>query len=217
METSLFTNTQTASTASPSIGSALGGAPSDLFMKLLVAQIKNQNPLEPTDPSQFVNQLTQMSQMESMQKLASQGSANATTLDSLQVLALGAQVGSQVRVRSESVKLSGELVQAGFTLQSPSAQVTLVLTAADGSEQRVALGTHAAGTTQFSIDPAKLGLANGTYGMRIETDSKETPALDIGGTLTSVKLSSSGGVVVDVRNVGEVPVTSIIQFNGKQA
>jgi flagellar hook assembly protein FlgD len=29
--------------------------PRDMFTKLLVAQIQNQDPLSPTDPSQFVN------------------------------------------------------------------------------------------------------------------------------------------------------------------
>ncbi|RZI59199.1 MAG: hypothetical protein EOP37_12495, partial [Rubrivivax sp.] len=44
-------------------------ATSSLFTTLLVAQIKNQDPLSPQDPSQFVSQLTQLSQVESMQKL----------------------------------------------------------------------------------------------------------------------------------------------------
>ena len=34
------------------------------FLKLLVAQIKNQNPLNPTDGVQFLTQLTQFSQLE---------------------------------------------------------------------------------------------------------------------------------------------------------
>lgn len=36
------------------------------FLKLLVAQIKNQNPLTPTDPVQFVGQLTQYSELEQL-------------------------------------------------------------------------------------------------------------------------------------------------------
>lgn len=218
MQTSLLTNPQTgsASAASP-LASVLGNAPSDVFMKLLVAQVKNQNPLEPTDPSQFVNQLTQLSQMESLQKLASQASANATMMESLQTLALGAQVGSQVRVRSDRVTLAGEPVQGGFTLQNANAQVTLVLIGPDGSERRVPLGTHEAGAAQFTIDPVKLGLPAGTYGLRVETSSEETPAVEVAGKLSGIKLSASGGVVIDVLNVGELPVTSITQINGSQA
>jgi flagellar basal-body rod modification protein FlgD len=48
-----------ATTASPST------APSEqMFLQLLVAQIKNQDPTSPSDPSQFVAQLAQFSQLE---------------------------------------------------------------------------------------------------------------------------------------------------------
>ena len=36
----------------------------DTFLKLLVAQLKNQSPLNPTDGTQFVAQLAQFSQLE---------------------------------------------------------------------------------------------------------------------------------------------------------
>ena len=41
-----------------------GLANENTFLQLLVAQIKNQNPLNPTDGTQFVSQLAQFSQLE---------------------------------------------------------------------------------------------------------------------------------------------------------
>ena len=38
----------------------------DTFLKLLVAQIKNQDPTNPTDATQFVGQLTQYSELEQL-------------------------------------------------------------------------------------------------------------------------------------------------------
>ena len=38
----------------------------DMFLQLLVAQIQNQDPLSPMDPTQFVSQLAQFSEMEQM-------------------------------------------------------------------------------------------------------------------------------------------------------
>jgi flagellar basal-body rod modification protein FlgD len=35
-----------------------------MFLNLLVAQIQNQDPLNPTDSAQFVSQLTQISELE---------------------------------------------------------------------------------------------------------------------------------------------------------
>lgn len=38
----------------------------DIFMKLLVAQLRHQNPLSPADGIEFMTQLTQFSQLEQM-------------------------------------------------------------------------------------------------------------------------------------------------------
>lgn len=38
----------------------------DVFMKLLVAELKNQNPLSPADGTEFMSQLTQFSELEQM-------------------------------------------------------------------------------------------------------------------------------------------------------
>ncbi|MBM3723891.1 MAG: hypothetical protein FJW40_00490 [Acidobacteria bacterium] len=43
-----------------------GAQSKEMFLKLLVAQIQNQNPLTPADPIQFVSQLTQFSGVEQM-------------------------------------------------------------------------------------------------------------------------------------------------------
>lgn len=44
---------------------AASGTPSkEMFLQLLVTQIKNQDPMNPTDSTQFVSQLAQFSQLE---------------------------------------------------------------------------------------------------------------------------------------------------------
>jgi flagellar basal-body rod modification protein FlgD len=50
------------SSSSTTLGST---APSQaMFLKLLVAQLQNQDPLNPTDSTQFVSQLAQFSELE---------------------------------------------------------------------------------------------------------------------------------------------------------
>ncbi|HEX6736154.1 MAG TPA: flagellar hook capping FlgD N-terminal domain-containing protein [Azonexus sp.] len=217
MQTNLFTSGQNSgAAASAAPAGNIADSPSDLFTKLLVAQVKNQNPLEPTDPSQFVNQLTQLSQMESLKQLSSQAAANASMLQSMQVLAMGAQVGSQLSVQSDRVQLGDKLIQGSFALGNASAQTTVVLTAADGSEKRVELGTRSAGDVNFTLDPARLGLPAGSYGLRVETASGELPPVEITGDLASVKLSPSGGIALNVTGVGEVLPSAVTRFNGRQ-
>jgi flagellar basal-body rod modification protein FlgD len=189
---------------------------SDMFTKLLVAQIKNQDPLSPTDPAQFVQQLTQLSQTESLQNMSTLTSANNSVLQSMQVLALGAQVGSDVMAESGSVTLDGHTKVSGqMTLSATSTTTTLVLTGADGTKHNVSLGVQAAGTVPFAIDPTALGLPAGTYTMTVQTSTKEVPPVDVMGRLNSVRLSAAGSVVLNIGNVGEVAPTAITAFNGK--
>jgi flagellar basal-body rod modification protein FlgD len=59
-------------------------ASKDMFLKLLVAQMQNQNPLNPSDPMQFVSQLAQFTSLE--QTVAMKGRLD----DIYQVLSTGA-------------------------------------------------------------------------------------------------------------------------------
>ena len=49
---------------SESASPVAGAASKEMFLQLLVAQIKNQDPLNPTDSVQFVSQLAQFSELE---------------------------------------------------------------------------------------------------------------------------------------------------------
>jgi flagellar basal-body rod modification protein FlgD len=217
MTVSLLNNNSSGTgTGSTSITGNSASETSDMFTKLLVAQIQNQDPLSPTDPAQFVQQLTQLSQTESLQNLSNLTSANASVLQSMQVLALGAQVGSDVMAETTSVTLDGSTKVSGQTTLTASSTTTkLVLTGADGVKHNINLGTQAPGSVPFAIDPTALGLPAGTYTMAVETSTKETPTIDIQGRLNSVRLSSSGSVVLNVGNIGEASPAAITAFNGK--
>jgi len=219
MTVSLLNNGSTSSTTSGSAGSAIAASGSDMstmFTKLLVAQIQNQDPLSPTDPSQFVQQLTQLSQTESLQSLTSMMSANNSVLQSMQILSLGGQVGSNVMAATSTVTLDGSTkVQGQTTLASSSSKTVLELTGADGVKHDIDLGSQAPGTVPFSIDPTALGLPAGSYTMSVQTSSKETPGIEIQGRLNSVRLAASGSVVLNVANVGDAATTAITAFNGK--
>ncbi|HZY60787.1 MAG TPA: flagellar hook capping FlgD N-terminal domain-containing protein [Candidatus Binataceae bacterium] len=54
-----------------------------MFLQLLVAQIKNQDPLNPTDGVQFLTQLAQFQQLEQSMNMGQDISAVRTDLDKL--------------------------------------------------------------------------------------------------------------------------------------
>ena len=215
METNLFTNNNTSSGSSSDAVKSQNNATQDMFTKLLVAQIKNQDPLAPTDPSQFVNQLTQQAQTEAIQNMAALTSSNASVLQSMQVLALGAQVGSEVTVNSPTVQLDSSKVSGSIALTANSSKTTVTLKSSDDKEYKIELGAKSAGTVPFTIDPVALGLPAGTYTMDVTTSNAEKPTVDIAGKLNSVRLSSTGTMILSVANLGEVSPGAITGFNGK--
>jgi flagellar basal-body rod modification protein FlgD len=216
-QNNLFSNAASNSGGADTIAKAETSATSDMFTRLLVAQIRNQDPLSPSDPSQFVNQLAQLSQTEALSKLSSLASANASVMQSMQVLALGAQVGSNVMVASDHVRLGADKVEGNIALNASSSKTTLVLTGADGVAHEVKLGALTPGNVPFSVDPVALGLAPGSYTMKVTTTTGENPPIDIAGKLNSVRLSPSGATVLNVSGVGEVEPGAVTAFNGKSA
>ncbi|OYO29744.1 flagellar hook capping FlgD N-terminal domain-containing protein [Janthinobacterium sp. PC23-8] len=215
MQTSLFTGSTGNTNNTGNTIASQNNATQDMFTKLLVAQIRNQDPLAPTDPSQFINQLTQQAQTEAMQNLSTLTSANASVLQSMQVLALGAQVGSEVMVNTSTVQLDSAKVSGSIALSSNSSKTTLTLKDAADKEYKIELGAKAAGSAAFTINPQQLGLPAGTYTMAVTTSSGEKPSVDIAGKLSSVRLSSSGSMILNVANLGEVSPGAITGFNGK--
>lgn len=186
----------------------------DMFTKLLVAQIRNQDPLAPSDPSQFVNQLSQLSQTEALQNLAQTTSASASMLQSLQTLAMGGQVGSEVSVQASRVRLGEDTISGSIQLGGISSLSHVVLTGVDGQQHRIELPAHGSGAQAFSIDPVALGLAPGNYGISAEASDGTRPAVEISGRLDSVRMSA-GGILLQVAGIGDVDPAMITGFKGK--
>jgi len=80
--------------ASGLVGSALVGYTQDMFMKLFVTQLENQDPMEPMDNSDFTSQLAQMGQLEQMTTL---NSNFEKYLRSQELNNASAMIGSRVR------------------------------------------------------------------------------------------------------------------------
>jgi flagellar basal-body rod modification protein FlgD len=186
-----------------------------MFTTLLVAQIRNQDPLEPSDPSQFVNQLSQLSQTEALQNLSRTTSASASVLQSLQVLAMGAQVGSEVSVATERVRLADEPISGSIELDSASGATTLLLTGIDGRQHPVTLPAHGPGTQSFTLDAKALGLAPGSYSIAAQTTDGSRPQVEINGRLASVRMSAGGALLLQVAGIGDVDPAAITGFHGK--
>ena len=187
----------------------------DMFTKLLVAQIRNQDPLSPSDPATFVNQLSQLSQTEALENMTQTTAASATMLQSLQVLTMGGQVGSQVSVETTRVELGDEQIKGSVRLEGASTLTHVILTDVAGKQTKIELPPHGIGGQEFTIDPAKLGLPPGKYSIAAESSDGTKPPIEINGRLNSVRLDANGGILMQVAGVGEVEPGWITGFHGK--
>ena len=84
------------------------GSLNNMFLQLLVAQLKNQSPLDPMDPSQFVGQLAQFSELSevtSIYQLLQQGMSGVTGANS----ASGASAGPATAPQTQAHITQGGL------------------------------------------------------------------------------------------------------------
>jgi len=95
----------------PKIGANTMGTSSkeiqDNFMRMLITQLQNQNPLNPMDNAQFASQLAQMSQLQGIESMRSSIDSFVKQVQSGRLLEQSSLVGRQVMATSESVQWNG--------------------------------------------------------------------------------------------------------------
>ncbi len=95
----------------------------DTFLKLLVAQMKYQDPQSPTDSSALVSQTATYSQVEALQKLTDQ---NTTLLAMQRATSAGAMVGKTATyVGDDGVAVTGQI--GSVILGTESTDATAVI------------------------------------------------------------------------------------------
>ncbi|MBL4619738.1 MAG: hypothetical protein JKX88_06535 [Marinicaulis sp.] len=184
------------------------------FLKLLTAQLKNQDPLSPLDSTQFVAQLASFSSVE-------QQVATNTKLDALVAGLVGSNlenatrwIGKEVEISSGATRFEGDALEFRIPDSGiPDAVVEISISAANGNaiySEKLGVGTS---TFTWNGKTATGGTAvNGDYKVSINyiTDGEvaETKAPIVAARVTearlidtSVKLLLENGAFVDPAEV----------------
>jgi flagellar basal-body rod modification protein FlgD len=187
-------------TSSPtsSAPSQPGGAPlgKQDFLKLLITQLRNQDPLNPLDQNQFLAQTAQFTSLENLQNISGQ-------LAEMTKLAQGTTFAQGASLLGKTAAAAGR----DFALGSAPASLPFLL-AGSGSVQIDILGSQNTVVRHLSTGPLEAGaqavawdgldsagqaMSPGTYHYRVAADGGAV-AVAAQGTLTGMTPSTGGTV-----------------------
>jgi len=140
---------------------------SDRFLKLLVTQLKNQDPMNPMENAELTSQLAQMSTVEGISKLNTTMDGLVAQFKSNQVLQGAALIGRQVLAEGNQLDLGAAGAAGGVNLASSADQVKVDILNNVGQVLRsYDLGDQDAGMVRFAwdgLDASGNQLAEGVY------------------------------------------------------
>jgi flagellar basal-body rod modification protein FlgD len=191
------------------------------FLQLFIAQLQNQDPTAPQDPSQMLSQLAQMSQLEqatdtntNLQSLI----AGQTTASNLTSASL---IGKNVSADGNSISFDGtDAATLKYNLSGATTASTLTISDSSGNAVKTAtIGAQSAGSNTYTWDGTNNSgtvVAAGTYNFAISNTSSSgssvTATTYTSGDVTGVSIAS-GSPVLSIGSI-TVPLSSVLTMSG---
>jgi flagellar basal-body rod modification protein FlgD len=216
---SVSTAATTTSTSSSSTSSS-STLTSSNFLSLLVSELQNQDPLNATSTTDFINQLTSYANFSQQQSINTNLSALASSFSSLVTLNSVNYIGHTVVAKTDTATLSSGSATFGYSLSSAASNVAITVKDSSGNTVWTGTGTGNSGSNTFTWDGKNSSgtqLADGgKYTISVTaTNSTGTSVLNyttVTGTVTGIDTSTStpsltvNGVSVSASNI--IGVTS---------
>ena len=186
----------------------------DRFLKLLVTQMKNQDPLNPLDNAQVTTQMAQLSTVSGIEKL----NATMQALTKSQAFQAAGLIGRSVLAPGEFINLKGGVGAAGMELPSGADSVKVKILDANGALVReLDLGKQSEGAVLFQWDGLTTGgvaAPDGAYGFAVSAEQAGKQVIPVSlavGQVNSV-LMDAIGPALSVQGMGEIGLDQIRQI-----
>jgi len=142
-----------ASLSPTSSQASAAGDMQDRFLKLLVTQMRNQDPLNPMDNAQVTSQLAQISTVSGIDTLNTTLAAMASSFTAAQTLQASSLIGHSVLAPGNDLILQNGAAAGGMQLDQPADAVTVTVIGPNGQTVKtIQLGPQQAGTRTFVWD-----------------------------------------------------------------
>lgn len=208
--------TPTAAAASTTGSTSLGQGD---FLKLMTAQLQNQDPFAPVDNTQMIAQMAQFSQLAGISEMSTTLKAIADKLGATSTSDAVSYIGKTVLTAGDTAygRTSGGIA-GGVELDGAATGVTVSIQSADGRLLKsVDMGQQAAGTLSFDWD-GKLadGTAAGAGPFTVSVSAKNGADAVAARPLVWAPVQSvsttSGQTVLTLPGLGEVPASQVRQI-----
>jgi flagellar basal-body rod modification protein FlgD len=214
--TSSTSSTSASSTDSTSSSQSIG---QDAFLQLLVAELKNQDPTNATDPNQMVSQMAQFSTLEQQTNTNSLLTSLQGQMSAIYQGQTASLLGKKVQLATSGLTLSGGTATVGLDLPSAAADVKLTIQNATG--QTVATldqGAMPAGNqsvTWNGKDASGKQLADGSYTVTVSATDASGNALTATTTATATitAVNFDNGTIMVTAGGQQYPLTSVTQVS----
>ena len=205
------TNSATAALASTSSTAAAGSTKNaagseDRFLKLLVAQLSNQDPMNPMDNAQMTSQMAQISTVTGVQQVNKTIEGLSAQLASMQMLQSSSLIGRTVLVDGAKLPVSGGKAAGAIDLVAAADSVKVEILSAGGKViDTIDLGALAAGRQPFEWD-AKGRMTEGSVSYRVSASQADKAVVATQMARATVNgISSDSGVMnVQLQGLGNV-------------
>jgi flagellar basal-body rod modification protein FlgD len=191
------------------------------FLTLLVAQLKNQDPLNPTNPEQMAAQLAQFSSLEQLievnARLDAQASANAALAGAMNNTSAMGLLGKTVLASGDQVQITGAVgdkITVG--VGGVGGDATLRIYDANGTQvASQSVGPVTGGRQDIDLGAIGQGLAPGTYRYELAVTDAQGAAVQVQtfmhARIDSVRFGPSGPVLVS--GGVDIPLSNVVQID----
>ena len=219
MTTITATSSSTAATASATSGLTSAADQEDRFMKLLVAQMQNQDPLNPMDNSQMTSQIAQINTVGGIEKLNTTVTSLLSAFNRMQAQSATQLAGHDVLVDGNQIQLANGKATGGVTLAADADSVTVdILDGAGQVARSLQLGASPAGSRSFAWDGLLADgsqAAEGSWRIRASASSGSTAVTATpltGATVNAVTSNTDGTVSLDLGTAGVTTMDAVRSY-----
>jgi flagellar basal-body rod modification protein FlgD len=199
------------SSATSSTSQTDANAQQDRFLKLLVAQLNNQDPMNPMDNAQMTSQMAQINTVTGITQVNETIKSMAAQFTAMQTLQGTAMIGHEVQFEGDVLNVTDGIGYGGAELSGDADKVTVQILSAGGQVLSTEeLGAQPAGRINFSWDASNYTESgNPLFTVTASQGKSSVTATTLSRGVVQSVSSDSTGMQLSLKGLGNVAYTAV--------